>query len=63
MKNKVIRKFLYRTTYIDGTRWTVRPKAYCHSPTHRGYLSPKHIRQHKCREKNCPALQILEDAE
>lgn len=59
--SKVIRKFLYRATYIDGTRWTTRPNAYCHSPKHRGYLSPKHIKQHKCRERNCNKFQEIKE--
>ena len=33
--------------------------AYCHSPEHKGYLSPNIIRRHNCLDKQCTSFEKL----
>ena len=34
---------------------------YCHNPKHRGYLSKKNLKNHKCLAKECRYLHKYED--
>ena len=34
---------------------------YCHNPEHRGYLSLKNLKKHKCLAKQCRYLHKYED--
>lgn len=34
---------------------------YCHSKVHKGYLSVKMLKKHKCLQKQCPMLERYED--
>ena len=36
---------------------------YCHSKAHKGKLTVKMMRQHKCRQKNCPMFEKYEEHE
>lgn len=43
-----------------------RPKdsricGYCHSKMHKGYLSVKRLKSHKCLQKQCPMLEKFEE--
>ena len=39
--------------YFKGQPKKERAAGYCFSYSHRGYLSVKNIKKHKCLEKNC----------
>ncbi len=40
---------------IDGN-WTRHPAAWCHY--HKGYLTEKLMKTHKCKSKNCRRLDF-----
>lgn len=35
--------------------------AYCHNPSHVGYLSPAIMKKHECLRKGCKYLHVYED--
>ena len=35
--------------------------AYCHNPSHLGYLSPAIMKDHQCMQKHCKYLHIYKD--
>lgn len=43
--------------FIDKKYRTKPPIGYCWCLTHRGYLNPKLLNEHKCLEKKCVFLQ------
>lgn len=47
--------------YLKGQPNKENAVAYCHNPMHKGYLSVKIIRCHKCLDKQCKYLEIYED--
>lgn len=46
--------------YMDGVRRNKPPIGYCHCYLHKGYLTSKLLRKHKCLTKNCHYLEKYE---
>ena len=40
-------------TYIDHVYRNKKPCGYCHYRLHKGYLTVRMVRTHKCTVKNC----------
>lgn len=50
--------------YSDINGWFISDKhkiGYCCHMKHKGYVSPKILREHGCLEKNCPMLKRFEE--
>ena len=49
------------TNYFKEHIRDTKAIAYCHSKSHKGKLTHKMLKQHKCLQKQCPMLEKYED--
>lgn len=53
MYDNSVYRYFHPKRYIDYKYRKGPPCGYCHCDRHRGYLSVKLIKKHKCLSKNC----------
>ena len=60
---KTVKQWRHPKVYIDRRPHGDKPCGYCHCERHRGFITVKLMRTHKCLEKQCSFLEKYEEHE